>query len=58
LIELSELSAHVESTVPKISAEMNGRGAAEVIADVIRASHQTAHFGYTGGDFPVSRRLQ
>jgi uncharacterized caspase-like protein len=58
LIELSELSAHVESTVPTITAEMNGRGAAEVIAEIIREKHQTAHFGYTGGDFPVVRRLQ
>jgi WD40 repeat protein/uncharacterized caspase-like protein len=58
LIELSELSAHVESTVPKISAEMNGRGAAEVIAELVTEPHQTAHFGYMGGDFPVARRLQ
>jgi WD40 repeat protein len=58
LIELSELAAHVQNTVPKISAEMNGRGTAEVLTLLLGAHRQTAHFGSTGGDFPVVRRLQ
>jgi WD40 repeat protein len=58
LIELSELAAHVQNTVPKISAEMNGRGIAEVLTELFRKDRQTAHFGSTGGDFPVVRRLQ
>jgi WD40 repeat protein len=59
LIELSELAAHVQNTVPKISAEMNSRGIAEVLTQIlIKEDRQTAHFGSTGGDFPVVRRLQ
>jgi WD40 repeat protein len=58
LIELSELAAHVENTVPKISAEMNGRGVAEVLTQIVKEDRQTAHFGSTGSDFPVVRRLQ
>jgi WD40 repeat protein len=58
LIELSELAAHVQNTVPKISAEMNGRGIAEVLTQIVKYDRQTAHFGSTGGDFPVVRRLQ
>jgi uncharacterized caspase-like protein len=58
LIELSELATHVQNTVPKISAEMNGRGTAEVLTLLLGEHRQTAHFGSTGGDFPVVRRLQ
>jgi uncharacterized caspase-like protein len=59
LIELSELATHVQNTVPKISAEMNGRGIAEVLTQLlIKENRQTAHFGSTGGDFAVVRRLQ
>jgi WD40 repeat protein len=58
LIELSELAAHVQNTVPKISAEMNGRGIAEVLTQLFREDRQSAHFGSTGGDFPVVQRLQ
>jgi WD40 repeat protein/uncharacterized caspase-like protein len=59
LIELSELAAHVQNTVPMISAEMNGRGIAEVLTHLlIKEERQTAHFGSTGGDFPLVRRLQ
>jgi WD40 repeat protein len=58
LIELSELAAHVENTVPKISVEMNGRGVAEVLTQIVKEDRQTAHFGSTGSDFPVVRRLQ
>jgi WD40 repeat protein len=58
LIELSELATHVQNTVPKISAEMNGRGIAEVLTQLFREDRQTAHFGSTGGDFALVRRLQ
>jgi uncharacterized caspase-like protein len=59
LIELSELATHVQNTVPKISAEMNGRGIAEVLTQLlIKEDRQTAHFGSTGGDFALVRRLQ
>jgi WD40 repeat protein len=58
LIELSELATHVRNTVPKISAELNGRGIAEVITQLFRENRQTAHFGSPGGDFALVRRLQ
>jgi uncharacterized caspase-like protein len=58
LIELSELATHVQNTVPKISAELNGRGVAEIITQLAREGRQTAHFGATGGDFALVRRLQ
>jgi WD40 repeat protein len=58
LIELSELASHVQNTVPKISAEMNGAGNAEVLTQLFSGNRQTAHFGSTGGDFPVVKRLQ
>jgi WD40 repeat protein len=59
LIELSELAVHVQNTVPKIAAEMNSRGIAEVLTELLKKDvRQTAHFGSTGGDFPVVRRLQ
>jgi len=58
LIELSELAEHVQNTVPKISAEMNGRGIAEILTELFGEHHQTAHFGSTGGDFALVRRLQ
>lgn len=57
-IELSELVAHVESLVPRLSAELGGRGLA-----VATATHgfddkrQSAHFGSTGEDFVVVGRL-
>jgi hypothetical protein len=34
LIELSDLAVHVKNTVPKISAEMSGRGIAEVLTQL------------------------
>jgi WD40 repeat protein len=59
LIELSELATHVQNTVPKISAEMNGRGIAEVLTQLLtKQDRQRAHFGSTGDDFPLVRRLQ
>jgi hypothetical protein len=51
---LSELVAHVQNQVPKISAQLNGRGLVRSAAD----STQSAHFGATGGDFTLARRLQ
>jgi WD40 repeat protein len=61
LIELSELADYVQNTVPKISAEMNGRGFTEFVNERlkqrVKAEHQTAHFGSTGGDFALVRRL-
>jgi hypothetical protein len=38
---------------------MNGRGIAEVLTQLFRENNrQTAHFGSTGGDFALVRRLQ
>jgi WD40 repeat protein len=59
LIELSELAAHVQNMVPKISPGMKGRGIAEILMQhLIKEDRQTAHFGSTGGDFALVRRLQ
>jgi WD40 repeat protein len=58
LIEVSELATHVQDMVPKISPEMKGRGIAEVLTQRFKEERQTAHFGSTGSDFPVVRRLQ
>ncbi len=52
-IELSELVAHVQDEVPKISAALNGRGFARAATD----NTQSAHFGATGGDFSLANRL-
>jgi hypothetical protein len=58
VIKLSELVAHVQSTVPKISEELDGTGRAAVAARGFTDDRQSAHFGATGGDFPVAARLQ
>jgi hypothetical protein len=58
LIELSELVAHVQSTVPRISEELNGIGRAAIAVRGSGDERQSAHFGATGGDFPVARRLR
>jgi WD40 repeat protein len=59
LIALSELAAHVQDTVPRISAELSGTGRAAI---AVRGStdddKQSAHFGAIGGDFALVRRLQ
>jgi WD40 repeat protein/uncharacterized caspase-like protein len=57
-IELSELATHVQNTVPKITAELNGRGIPEILIHLFGEKHQTAHFGSTGGDYALVRRLQ
>jgi hypothetical protein len=57
LIELSELVAHVQNTVPRISDELQGIGRAAVVIGGL-ADRQSAHFGSTGGDFALVRRLQ
>jgi WD40 repeat protein len=58
LIELSELVAHVQEQVPKIAAQLNGRGRAAVAARGSTDDRQTAHFGSRGEDFVLARRLQ
>ena len=61
-IELSELVAHVQEHVPKLSAELGGAGRAASAA--LRApvaggtSTQSARFGTRGGDFTLTSRLQ
>ncbi len=66
-IELSELVAHVQDRVPKISAELQGVGRAAIaIADIGVATRaagagsttQSARFGSRGEDFVLARRLQ
>jgi Caspase domain len=56
LIELSELVSHVQTVVPKVAAEMGGRGRAAASAPVW--GKQAARFGSRGDDFAVARRLQ
>ncbi len=58
VIELSELAAYVQATVPKISAELSGTGRAAIAARGFGDDRQSAHFGSIGGDFPVAARLQ
>jgi WD40 repeat protein len=58
LIELSELAAHVQSAVPKISGELNGLGRSAIAVRGFGGDGQTAHFGATGGDFALVKRLQ
>jgi uncharacterized caspase-like protein len=55
-IELSELVAHVQDTVPKIAAKMGGRGLVRVSEPV--RDRQSARFGSRGEDFAVAQRLQ
>ena len=61
VIELSELVAHVQGLVPKLSAEMQGGGSDKGIAVVamrgFNDDKQSAHFGSTGEDFALVHRL-
>ena len=57
VIEVSELAAHVQTMVPKISAQLNGRGRAAIAVRGSTTGSQSAHFGGTGGDFPLVSRL-
>jgi WD40 repeat protein len=56
LIELSELVAHVQSTIPKIVSRKGGSGQA-VISETDWET-QAARFGTRGEDFVVARRLR
>jgi WD40 repeat protein len=59
LIALSELVAHVQNTVPRISAELAGTGRAAIaVRGGAVDDKQSAHFGATGDDFALARRLQ
>ena len=55
LIELSELVAHVQRTVPKVAAEMGGTARAAIAQPI--SDRQTARFGSRGENFVVVRRL-
>ncbi len=57
LIELSELVAHVQDEVPRISAKLFGRGQAVVAGRGISGDRQSARFGSHGEDFPLVSRL-
>jgi WD40 repeat protein len=57
LIELSELVAHVQNQVPKFSAELGGRGVSTIMARGFKDDRQSVHFGSTGEDFAIVRRL-
>jgi WD40 repeat protein len=60
-IELSELVAHVQTLVPKLSAELSGptseKGVALVAMRGLKDDKQSAHFGSTGEDFALVRTL-
>lgn len=57
VIELSELVAHVQVLVPKLSAKLNGRGVSMIAVRGFKDDKQSAHFGSTGEDFAVVQRL-
>jgi hypothetical protein len=58
LIEVSELVAHVQDRVPRLSAELNGRGVSMIAVRGSGDDNQSAHFGATGEDFALVRRLK
>ncbi len=58
VIELSELVSYVQDLVPKLAAKLNGRGVAAVAIRGFTDDKQSAHFGSTGEDFAIVRRLQ
>jgi WD40 repeat protein len=58
VIQLSELVAHVQNAVPKISGELNGMGRAAIAVRGFGDDRQTAHFGAAGGDFALVKRLE
>lgn len=57
VIELSELVAHVQNQVPKFSAELGGRGVSTIVIRGFKDDKQSVHFGSTGEDFALVRRL-
>ncbi len=57
MIELSELTSYVQDLVPKLAASLNGRGAAATAMRGFADDKQSAHFGSTGEDFAIVRRL-
>jgi WD40 repeat protein len=56
-IELSELAAHVQDQVPKLSLMLNGTGRAVIAARGMSDDQQSARFGSRGEDFTLVRRL-
>ena len=57
-IQVSALARYVEDLVPKLAAELNGDKRAAIVIRGFASGQQAAHFGTTGGDFPLVRRLQ
>lgn len=57
VIEVSELVAYVQDRVPRLTAELGGRGISMIATHNSEDDGQTAHFGSTGEDFPLVRRL-
>jgi hypothetical protein len=57
-IELSEMVAHVQDQVPKIAANLNGRGPAAIVVRGLTGASQSARFGSKGQDFVLARRLE
>jgi hypothetical protein len=57
-MELSELVAHVQDQVPKVSAKLNGRGRTAIAVRGTTDDRQSAHFGSRGEDFTLVQRLQ
>lgn len=57
-IELSELVAHVQDRVPKLSTELAGAGRAlSIVASPTSPERQSARFGSRGEDFAIGRRI-
>jgi uncharacterized caspase-like protein len=58
MIELSELVAHVQDQVPRLSAKLNGRGRAAVAVRGSAGEQQSARFGSRGANFVVVGALR
>jgi hypothetical protein len=43
--------------VPKFSAELGGRGVSTIMIRGFKDDRQAVHFGFTGEDFAIVRRL-
>ncbi|MGO9172414.1 MAG: eIF2A-related protein [Rhodomicrobium sp.] len=56
-IQVSGLASYVEDLVPKLAAEAEGGGRAAIVIRGSGTGPQAAHFGSTGGDFALVRRL-
>jgi WD40 repeat protein len=57
VIEVSELVAYVQDRLPRLSAQLGGRGISMIATSRSENNAQSAQFGSTGEDFALVRRL-